>query len=131
MSVTSNLQSKFLFLLYFAIFFNFLPHFLAKNSKYKMLSTHILKSTLLSCNSTHQTALNKECPQSSQFRNWPAHYNQGGGGSGFLPGVQFFFSFRIKVNFFFITNPSIVLLYDRTRMILWFCERRVSIRVCL
>ena len=74
MSVTSNLHSKFLFLLYFATFFNFLPHFLAKNSKYKMLSTHILKSTLFSCNSTHQTALNKECPQSSQFRNWPAHY---------------------------------------------------------
>ena len=73
MSVTSNLHSKFLFLFYFATFFYFLPHFLAKNSKYKMLSTHILKSTILSCNSTHQTALNKECPQSSQFRNWSAH----------------------------------------------------------
>ena len=73
------------------------------------------------------------------LRGLPFH-NQGGG-PGFYPGVQFFFSVRMKVqffflsewkyNFFFITNPSIVLLYDRTRMILWFCERRVRICVCL
>ena len=44
---------------------------------------------------------------------------------------NFFFLSEWKYNFFFITNPSIVLLYDWTRMILWFCECRVSIRVCL
>ena len=44
---------------------------------------------------------------------------------------NFFFLSEWKYNFFFITNPSIVLLYDRTRMILWFCERRVRIRACL
>ena len=31
---------------------------------------------------------------------------------------NFFFLSEWKYNFFFITNPSIVLLYDRTRMIL-------------
>ena len=50
--------------------YNFWP----KNSKLTMLSTHILKSTILSYSSTHQIALNKRCPQSSQYRNWPAYY---------------------------------------------------------
>ena len=37
-----------------------------------------MKSTILSYSSTHQIALNKRCPQSSQYRNWPAYYYQCG-----------------------------------------------------
>ena len=39
--------------------FELFTPFFYNNYKSGMVSTHILKSGLLSCNSTHQTALNK------------------------------------------------------------------------
>ena len=59
----------------FCVIFYLSLNFWPKNSKLTMLSTHIIKSTILSYSSTHQIALNKRCPQSSQYRNWPAYYN--------------------------------------------------------
>ena len=74
--------SHFLFLvqiwilIIFCVIFYLSPNIWPKNSKLTMLSTHIIKSTILSYNSTYQIALNKRCPQSSQYRNWPAYYTK-------------------------------------------------------
>ena len=86
MSYICNNSILYLYVSHFEVFganldlYDILCHFLtftqllAKNSKLRMLSAHIIKITILSYNSTHQIALNKRCPQSSQYRNWPAYY---------------------------------------------------------